>query len=130
MKRWTKWSIVSAAILLVLLTAANIILERNARRFATDNGAFRDFHDVTEAQIEREIRDTLPLGSPRPAIEDYLSNRGMRFWFDNSKNEIDAAAPYLKGSNFIISSTMGIKFQFDDAAKLESIHTSIELTGP
>ena len=53
----------------------------------------------------------------------------MQFSFDKSTNEISAAAPYLKGSNFVVRSTMEIRFHFDNAEKLQSINTRVELTG-
>lgn len=130
MKPWMKWSLAVVVILVGALAIADTLLERSARRAETENGAFRDFHNVTASELEQQIRSSLPIGSSRTAVENYLTNRGMRFSPDNSMNEIDAAAPYLKGSNFIVRSTMGIKFHFDNAEKLQSTNTRVELTGP
>jgi hypothetical protein len=128
MKRWMKWSIAVVIILIGSLSIADTLLERSARRAATNNGAYRDFHDVTAPELERQVRNSLPIGSNRTEVENYLLNRGMRFSI--STDEIDAAVPYLRGSGFVVRSDMGIKFHFDNAEKLQSIHTSVELTGP
>jgi hypothetical protein len=130
MKRWMKWSIAIVIIFVGVLAVADTLLERSARRAATDNGAIRDFHDVTGSDLEREVRQSLPVGSNRSTVENYLSNRGMQFSFDESTNNINAAAPYLKGSGFVVRSTMEIQFHFDNAEKLQSINTRVELTGP
>src|ERR1700744_3887878 len=123
MKGWMKWSIAVVVILICSLAIADTLLERSARRAATNSGAYRDFHNVTASELERQVRNSLPVGSNRTEVENYLSNRGMRFSI--SINEIDAAAPYLKGSGFVVRSDMGIKFHFNNAEKLQSINTSV-----
>jgi hypothetical protein len=130
MKRWLKWLIAVVIIVVAFLAVADTLLDRSARRAATNNGEFRDFHDVTGSDLEREVRESLPIGTALSTVENYLSNRGMQFSFDKSTNYIDAAAPYLKGSNLIVRSTMEIQFHFDNAEKLQSINTRVDLTGP
>ena len=127
MKRWMKWLIAVAILFVGAVAIADTLLERSARRAATNNGAYRDFHNVTATELEQQIRSSLPVGSSRAAVENYLSNQGM--YFTSSHDLIEARAPYLRGSNFLVRSSMGIKFQFNDAEKLQSINTTIVLTG-
>jgi hypothetical protein len=128
MKLWIKSSIVAVVALVGALVITDSLLERGARRAATFNGTFRDFHDVAASDLEQQVRTSLPIGSSRATVQNYLANRGMRF--RSSDTEIDAAAPYLKGSNFVVRSEMSIGFHFDNAETLQSIHTSVTLTGP
>ena len=130
MKRWMKWSLAGLVTVIVILTLASTLLERSARRAATHNGAFKDFHDITAMQLEQQIRSSLPIGSSRADVENYLTNLGMEFNFDSSENETDAVARYLKGSGFPIRSDLGIEFHFDQTDKLQSINTKVHLTGP
>lgn len=130
MKRWMKWSIAFVITLVGAIAVADTLMERSARRAATNNGAYRDFHSVTAPELEQQIRSNLPIGSSRSAVENYLTNRGMEFSFNSSENEIDAIARYLKDSNFIVRSDMGIKFHLGETGKLRSIQTHVELTGP
>jgi hypothetical protein len=130
MKRWMKWLVAVVIISVGALGVADALLERSARRAATEDGSFRDFHDLTRFQLEQQVRSSLPIGSSRTAVESYLTKRGMEFSSDSSKNEIHAIARYLKDSNFIVRTDMGIEFHFDNTQRLQSIHTKIELTGP
>jgi hypothetical protein len=107
-----------------------LLLERSARRAATDNGVIKDFHDVTVEQLNRDVRRNLPLGSTRAFVEEFLAKEGMRFSFDASSQTIHANAPYVKGSNFVIHESLGFTFQLDDASKLKSIDSKVNLTGP
>jgi hypothetical protein len=127
MKRWMKFLIAVVVILVGALAIADTLLERSARRAATNNGAFRDFHNLTASELEQQIHNGLPIGSSRTAVDNYLSNQGMRF--SSSIDEIDALAPYLKGSG-IVRNDMVIKFHFNGIGKLQSIDTKIHLTGP
>jgi hypothetical protein len=109
---------------------ASLILERSARRAATDNGAIRDFHDVTVEKLDQDVRRNLPLGSTRALVEEFLAKKGMRFSFDASSQTIRANAPYVEGSNFIVHKSLGFTFQLDDASRLKSIDSRVHLTGP
>ncbi len=127
MKRWV---IIAFAVACVLLCLALIpwLLDRFAypRRV---NGA-RDFHDITAQQPDREVRSRVPPGSTRMFVERYLREDGMRFAYDPSSQTIQANAPYVKGSSFIIYESPGFTFQFDDSFKLKSISSKVHLTGP
>jgi hypothetical protein len=125
-----RWAISIVSCLALCLGLASFLLERSARRAATDNGAIRDFHEVTVEQLNRDVRRNLPLGSTRAFVEEFLAKEGMRFSFDASSQTIHANAPYVKGSNFVIRESLGFTFQLDDASKLKSIESKVWLTGP
>jgi len=128
--RWVLWAIGTVSCLALCIGLASLLLERSARRAATDNGAIRDFHDVTAEKLDRDVRRNLPLGSTRAFVEEFLAKEGMRFSFDASSQTIHANAPYVKGSNFVIHESLGFTFQLDDASKLKSIDSRVHLTGP
>jgi hypothetical protein len=104
--------------------------ERAPRRAATENGAIRDFHEVTAEKLDRDVRAALPLGSSRAFVEEFLAKEGMRFSFDASSKTIRANAPWVKGSSFLVHESLGLTFQFDDASKLKSVESKVWLTGP
>jgi hypothetical protein len=116
--------------LAICIGLTSLLLERSARRAATDNGAIKDFHDVTAEKLDRDVRVSLPLGSSRAFVEEFLAKEGMRFSFDSSSQTIRANAPYVKGSNFVIYESLGFTFRFDGASKLNSIDSRVHLTGP
>jgi hypothetical protein len=130
MNRRVLWAAGAVSCLALCVGLASLLLERSARRAATDNGAIRDFHDVTVEQLSRDVRRNLPLGSTRAFVEEFLAKEGMRFSFDASSQTILANAPYVRGSNFVVYESLGFTFQFDDASKLKSIDSKVHLTGP
>jgi hypothetical protein len=130
LNRWVLWAIGTVSCLALCLGLASLLLERSARHAATDNGTIRDFHDVTAEKLDRDVRRNLSLGSTRAIVEEFLAKEGMRFSFDASSQTIQANAPYLKGSNFVVYESLGFTLQFDDASKLKSIDSKVHLTGP
>jgi hypothetical protein len=129
MKRWVLWTVVTIICLVLGIGVTSSLLERSERRAATDNGAVRDFHQVTAEELDRNVREQVPLGSTRSFVEDFLKREGMRFNFYPPTQTISANAPYLKGSGLVYES-LGFKFHFDEASKLKSIDSSVHLTGP
>lgn len=129
MNRWVRWAIGTISCLALCTGLVSLILERSARRAATNNGAIRDFHDVSAEKLDRDVRSNLPLGSTRAFVEEFLAKEGMRFSFDASSQTIQANAPYVKGSNFTMRESLGFTFQFDDASTLKSIDSKVHLTG-
>jgi hypothetical protein len=83
----------------------------------------------TEA-FEREIRIGLPLGSSLSTVEGFLTKRGIEFSFDASSQSVHAIARKLKGSTWLVSKSLELRFQFDDALNLRSIDTKVVFTGP
>ena len=129
MNRWVVWTIVIVVVFVVCAGAVLVWLQRAACRAATNNGAIRDFHSVTSEQLDRDVRNRVPLGSPRAYVEGFLSGEQMRFTYDPSQNAVLASAPCTKGSGIVIKS-LGFTFSFDSDSKLTSIESKVHLTGP
>jgi len=129
MGRWVLRTVVTIVCLAFCIGLTYVLLERSARRAATWNGAIRDFHQVTAQELDRDVRNQLPLGSDRAFVQDFLIRQGMKFSFDPSSRAILANAPYLKGSGFLMRESLGFTFQFDDASKLKSIDSKVHITG-
>jgi hypothetical protein len=123
------WAICAVSCLGLCIGLASWLLNRSARRAATENGAIRDFHDVTAEKLDRDVRAAVPLGSSCAFVEEFLAKEGMRSSFDASSQTIQANAPYVKGSNFMMRESLGFTFQFDDASTLKSIESKVHLTG-
>jgi hypothetical protein len=129
MSRWVLRTVVTIGCLAFCVGLAYVLLERSARRAATWNGAVRDFHQVTAQELDRDVRNQVPLGSDRAFVQGFLIREGMKFSFDPSSQAILANAPYLKGSGFLVRESLGFTFEFDDASKLKSIDSKVHLTG-
>jgi hypothetical protein len=130
MNRRLVWAIAILGSLALSIELASCLLDRSARRSVTENGTVKDFHRVTAEELDRDVRNHVPLGSSRPFVEGFLTGAGMRFNFDPSTQTIQANAPYLKGSGFVVYQSLGFTFQFDDALKLRSIDSKVHRTGP
>ena len=129
MSRWVLWTVIILGCSVLSVAVASVFLERSACRAATGNGAIRDFHQVTAEQLDREVRDGVPLGSTRSSVESFLTSEGMKFNYDPSSRAILANAPCLKGSGVVLSS-LGFTFQFGEDSKLTAIDSKVHLTGP
>ena len=130
MNRRLVWAIVILGSLALSIELASCLLDRSARRSVTENGTVKNFHRVTAEELDRDVRNHVPLGSSRPFVEGFLTGAGMRFSFDPPTQTIQANAPYLKGSGFVVYQSLGFTFQFDDALKLKSIESKVHRTGP
>ena len=129
MKPLIRWTLGTISVLLLCLTGADLYLERTARIAASGPGG-RDFHQVTAEDLERKVRNEVPIGSTRPFVADFLTKEGMSFSFDPSKRSVHANAPYVKGSGWTVYESLGFTFYFDDASRLKSIEAKAHLTGP
>jgi len=85
---------------------------------------------VTAEELDKVVRNKVAVGTTLASAEEYLKSEGMQFSYDPSSKSIQARAPYLKGSNFVVVETLGFKFQFDNFSKLKSIDSSVHRTGP
>ena len=130
MSKRVLWAVVIVGFLVMCVWLASASLERSARRAATENGSIRDFHQVTAEELDRVVRNKVAVGTSLASAEEYLKSEGMQFSYDPSSQSIQARAPYLKGSNFVVVETLGFKFQFDNFSKLKSIDSSVHRTGP
>ncbi len=82
------------------------------------------------AALERDVRAGLPLGSSLAAVEAFLARRGLEFSFDASSRTVQAIARNLKGSDWLVSQSLQLRFHFDDASGLKSIEAEPVATGP
>jgi hypothetical protein len=119
MKRRLKWLLGTVGTLLVLILLANAIEWWVVERPLPDAG-----------KTERDVREALPPGTSQPTINQYVSSRGWPHLYDPSKHEETALLRRVRGNDFLIQTSILYTFHFDDAAKLKSIETKMELTGP
>jgi len=93
-------------------------------------GVVNDQHRVDAGVLEQEIRNGLPTGSSLSTVEEFLKKSGLKFSFEARSKTIYAAAHKLKGSNFVTTKDLMLKFNFDDSSKLTSIDAQVLYTGP
>jgi hypothetical protein len=82
------------------------------------------------AALAVDIRQTLPIGSSRQAIEVALRSRHLTFSFEERSRTIYAGARYLKGSNPIVEMGLSLKFRLDESLHLQGIDSKTIYTGP
>jgi hypothetical protein len=59
---------------------------------AMATGAVKDFHQMTAGDLEREIRNKVPIGSPLTMVKGFLNERGIEFSFEASSKTLYATA--------------------------------------
>jgi len=129
MSRWVLWTVGAVVLCAAVAAVGSVLLSRSACHAATKNGTVRDFRNFTGEELERDVRDQVPLGSSRAFVENFLTKEEMKFSYDSSLNAILANAPCLKGSGIVVTS-LGLTFRFDHESKLVSIESRVHLTGP
>ena len=129
MSRWVMWTVGAIVVCMAVATLGSVLLSRSACQAATKDGTIKDFRQFTAGELERDVRNRVPLGSTRGVVESFLMTEGMRFSYDPSLNAILANAPCLKGSGIVVKS-LGLTFRFDHESKLISIESHVHLTGP
>jgi hypothetical protein len=129
MSRWVIWTVGTIVVCMAVAALGSVLLSRSACRAATKDGTIRDFRQFTGDELERDVRNRVPLGSSRGFVESFLTTEGMRFSYDPSLNATLASAPCLKGSGIIVKS-LGLTFRFDKDSKVSSIEARVRLTGP
>jgi hypothetical protein len=91
---------------------------------------------VTAGQLDREIRDKLPLGSSRSDVEAYLDQRGMQHSYMEGAGQ---GSEYkhtewaiLRGASrsWLVREDIQILFKFDDNDKLVGYTVKELFTGP
>jgi hypothetical protein len=82
------------------------------------------------AQIEAEIRRSLPMGSSLETVEAVLSYGRFEQHYDSQTREVRAVAWNVKGSNWLIRDDLWITFHFDGNQRLSGIDATQHLTGP
>lgn len=118
-------AVVCAASLLWMFSA-----HRNGQVIMADGTATADIHKMSPEALDHEIRSELPIGSPLPAVDEYLKRRGIEFSFETSTKTLYATARKLKGSTMLSSKSLTLQLYFDDTEKLKSLETKVTYTGP
>lgn len=85
---------------------------------------------VNGASLEREVRAQLPPGTSLPRVEEFLSQRGIAFSYDGKSCTLTGMIRKVKGSTFLVTKSVQLRFQFDDGSKLKSINSKVLYTGP
>jgi hypothetical protein len=124
-----KVAAIALAVLICLVLLADWVFEIRWRRdiIARGNGQFLD---TTAEVLERQVRSTIPIGCSRTVAEETLQNEGLRFSYDPPSQTIYAGAENLKGSNLVILEGISFRLHFDKYARLTSIESHLDLTGP
>jgi hypothetical protein len=124
-----KVATISMVVLVCLVLLADWLLEIHWRRDLIARGCGR-FLDTTAEALERQVRSTIPIGSSRLIAEKNLQNEGLDFSYDPPSQTIYTGARYLKGSNLITSEGISFRLHFDKDARLTSMESHVDLTGP
>lgn len=85
---------------------------------------------VNADALEREVRAQLPAGSSLSRVEEFLNQRGIAFSYDASSGALTGMVRKVKGSTFLVTKSLQLRFQFDDASTLKSIDSKARYTGP
>jgi hypothetical protein len=89
----------------------------------------------TPAQVQAEIANELPIGTPRSVVEALLDRKGFGHMYversdfpDETRTEV--AIIRHTWSSYLITASIQMKFKFDMNDRLESFTVKEELTGP
>lgn len=93
-------------------------------------GAVLTSRFVSAERFDRELRAQLPLGSSLSSVEDLLNQRGIPFSYDGSSRTLTAMVRIAKGSTFLVTKSLQLRFQFDGGSRLNSIDSKALYTGP
>jgi hypothetical protein len=81
------------------------------------------------AALDRELRQALPVGTSRAAVEEALRSRRIAFSFEESSGTLYAGVRDLKGSNEIVERALSLQFHFDQSLSLTEIVSKAVYTG-
>jgi len=123
MSRAVIWTTVIVALLATGVIVVAGMISRDEWRFATDDGAYRDFRQYTTEQLEQDIRSRVPLGSSREFVVGFLTREQMKFANDPKMNAISAGAQ-CQGRGFH-KRALWLSFHFDGDSKLTSIYARV-----
>ena len=87
-------------------------------------------YEAASEELEREIREALPVGSSVTEVQDFLGKRGLEFSFDKPSGSVFAVARRQKSSTPVVSKSLQLQFRFGEDMKLKSIEARILFTGP
>lgn len=80
--------------------------------------------------IEAEVRQALPIGTPKEKVDLYLTNHKIEHSFYKPENRIYAIVRNLQKQSFSISESLSVIFSFDATNSLTNIESKVEYTGP
>lgn len=80
--------------------------------------------------IEAEVRQVLPIGTPKEKVDLYLTNHKIEHSFYKPENRIYAIVRNIQTQSFGISKSLSVIFRFDATNTLTNIESKIEYTGP
>jgi hypothetical protein len=129
MRRPLKFVVLSAILLIAVAFVASWFLDSLWRSEVARSNP-RNFLNTDPGTLNRELRFSIPLGSSVSYVEQVLNQEGLRFRFDQRAQTILAAAPYVKGSSWLIRSDLDFRFHFDSSSKLVAIDSKEGFTGP
>lgn len=90
----------------------------------TDNSA-----EIKAKKIEKDIRETIPLGTDRSEVAKYLSGKNISHSYVKEDEIIYALIDDL-GTYFILyESGILFRFHFNELEKLEKIETEMQYSG-
>lgn len=80
--------------------------------------------------IDAEVRQALPVGTPKDTVDLYLSDHKIEHSFYKPENRIYAIVRDLQTQSFGISKSLSVIFSFDATNSLTNIESKVEYTGP
>ena len=93
-------------------------------------GAVLTSRFVNAERLDRELHAQLPPGSSLSRVEDLLKQRGIPYSYDGSSRTLTGMVRKVKGSTFLVTKSLQLRFQFDEASTLKSIDSKTLYTGP
>jgi hypothetical protein len=89
----------------------------------------RQHLQMTPEALDKELRASLPPGTPRSAVEAALRSRHLEFSLDPAGHLIRASARPMKGSNPLGETSLVLVFRFDDREGLQRIYSRVAHSG-
>jgi hypothetical protein len=80
--------------------------------------------------LERQIRVGLPVGKSLSDVEAFLTDKGIEFSFDEPSKSVHAISRNVKGSTWLASKSLSLRFYFDSGLTLKSVESKVLYTGP
>jgi hypothetical protein len=89
----------------------------------------RQLLETAPDELDRDLRASLPPGTPRATVEAALRGRHLDYSYDAQRYLIRALAPDLKGSNPLTETSLRVNFQFDPNGSLKTINSKVVNSG-
>jgi hypothetical protein len=89
----------------------------------------RQLLETAPDALDRDLRATLPPGTPLATVEATLKNRHLEYSYDAAHQLIRATAPDLKGSNPLTETSLRVDLLFDAHGSLKTIDSKVVNSG-